>query len=88
MIQLSSPPPLEVELACAGLKMLTLFFAVCVGGVFHSPWAALEKNRAAGYGVADCGHLQRGTNDGYRMLHEWISPRAGRLFTTGLAIWR
>ena len=35
VIQLPDPcPPLEVERACSGLSMLTLFFAVCVGAAF------------------------------------------------------
>jgi exosortase len=33
-IELTLPPPLEVAEACSGIRMLTLFFAICVGAVF------------------------------------------------------
>ena len=33
-IELTSQPPLDVAEACSGIKMLTLFFAICVGAVF------------------------------------------------------
>ena len=30
----SSPPPLEVAQACSGLRMMTVFFAMCIGACF------------------------------------------------------
>ncbi len=41
VIQLPPPcTPLDIERACSGLSMLTLFFAICVGAVFvlRVPW--------------------------------------------------
>ncbi len=34
VIQLPDPPPLEIARACSGLRMMTLFFAICVGASF------------------------------------------------------
>jgi exosortase len=80
VIQLTSPPPLEVERACAGLSMLTLFFAVCVGACFvlREPlWKKLVLLAMAAPIAVIC-NVGRITVTG--MMHEWISPKAGGIF--------
>jgi exosortase len=80
VIQLSSPPPLEVERACAGLSMLTLFFAVCIGACFvlREPlWKKIVLIVGAAPIAVIC-NVGRITVTG--MLHEWISPKAGSIF--------
>jgi exosortase len=78
VIQLSKPEnQLEVARACSGLRMLTLFFAVCVGAsfLFREPiWKKIVVLVSA-LPIAIISNVMRIVLDG--MLTEWISPSVG-----------
>jgi exosortase len=80
VIQLTLPPPLEVERACSGLSMMTVFFAMCIGACFilREPlWKKIVLIVSAAPIAVIC-NVARISVTG--MLHEWISPAAGSVF--------
>ncbi len=78
VIQLSNPAhQLEVATACSGLRMLTLFFAVCVGASFLMKVRLWEKIILviSAVPIAIISNVARIVLDG--VLTEWVSPEAG-----------
>jgi exosortase len=79
VIQLSNPdaPPLEVAQACSGLRMLMLFFAICVGAAFmlRGPLWAKALVVVSAIPIALFSNVTRITLNG--MLSEWINPGVG-----------
>jgi exosortase len=78
VIQLSDPNnKLEVAQACSGLRMMTLFFAICVGACFvlRVPfWKKIILVLSAAP-IAIVSNVARITLTG--VLAEWVSPEAG-----------
>jgi exosortase len=85
VIQLPAHPPLpspllEVEKACSGLSMLTVFYAMCVGACFvlRAPlWKKIVLIVSAAPIAVIC-NVARITVTG--LLYEWINPDAGKVF--------
>ncbi len=81
VIQLSKPENLlEVERACCGLRMLTLFFAVCVGTSFVLRVPAWKKIIlvVSAIPIAIISNVLRLVVTG--MLCEWVSKNVGMFF--------
>ena len=85
-IGLSSPPPLEVAQACSGLRMMTVFYAMCIGALLYPPRTVVEKNRAGRQCVpiAIVSSVARITLTG--MLQEWVSVLAAHFFHENLGV--
>jgi exosortase len=68
---------LEVERACSGLSMLTLFVAICVGAIFliDARWWEKVVIVVSAIPIAILSNVARITLHG--MFAEWVSPRAG-----------
>jgi exosortase len=78
VIQLSDPAnKLNVAEACSGLRMMTVFYAMCIGACFviREPWWKKVVLVVSAAPIAIISNVSRITLDG--MLTEWISPRAG-----------
>jgi exosortase len=78
VIQLSLPEnKLDVERACSGLRMMTLFFAVCVGASFLLRVPLWKKIILVGSAVpiAIISNVARIVLDG--MLTEWVNASVG-----------
>jgi exosortase len=80
VIHLPSPPPLEVERACSGLSMMSVFYAMCVGACFilRIPlWKKIVLLVSAAP-IAVISNVVRISLTG--MLQEWINPAVGQVF--------
>ena len=80
MINLPTTPPLEVERACSGLSMLTVFYAMCVGAFFvlREPlWKRIVLVVSAAPIAVICNVFRISVTG---MLQEWVSVDAGRFF--------
>jgi len=73
VIRLSEPPPLEIARACSGLRMMTMFFAICVAVSFlvQAPvWKKILVILSA-VPIAIISNVARIVVTG--MLQEWVS---------------
>jgi exosortase len=78
VIQLSEPAnQLEVANACSGLKMLTVFFAICVGASFilQARWWEKAIILVSAVPIAIFSNVARITLRG--AFAEWVSPQTG-----------
>jgi len=80
VIQLSNPPPLGVAEACSGLRMMTVFYAICIGACFvlREPlWKKIILVISAAP-IAVISNVARISVAG--MMQEWVSVGAGHVF--------